>query len=143
MREDIRGFFQALRDATPSDCRKVYNALEDIRKKSIFPLVLEFQKILLTYGVTKEDPEREELKKGDFGRMNVNINVKKNNGKLIYALYGGNEKRNELAAFPGLLQAALVARYLGGGNMRPEDARNALAAISEHDIAQEEEQGAE
>ena len=142
MREDLRGFFRALREATPSDCRKVYTALEDMRKKNASPLALELQKILLLYGVTKEDPEREDLKKGDFGRVNVNIKVEKNNGQLVYILTGGKEKRDEIAAFPGFLQAALVTRYLSGGNMRQEDARNALAAISEFDLAQEK-QGAE
>ena len=142
MREDLRGFYQALHDATPSDCRKIYNALEDMRKKNLSLLVPEFQKILLVYGVTKEDPEREDLKKGDFGRVNVNIKVEKRKGKLIYILTGGKEKRDEIAAFPGFLQAALVARYLSGGNMRPEDAGNALAAISEFDLDQEEK-GAE
>ena len=138
MREDLRGLFRALREATPSDCRKVYNALEDMRKKNLSPLVPELQKILLLYGVTKEDPEREDLKKGDFGKVNVNIKVEKNKGQLIYILTGGREKRDEIAAFSGFLQAALVTRYLSGGNMRPEDAKNALAAIAEFDLSQEE-----
>lgn len=137
MRDDLRGFFQALRNATPEDCRKVYKALEDTRKRDASPLAPELQKILLLYGVTKEDPEKDDLKKGDFGRVNVNIKVEKSKGELVYILTGGKEKRDEIAAFPGFLQAALVTRYLSGGNMRAEDAANALAAISEYDLAQE------
>lgn len=141
MRDDLKGFFQALRDATPDDCRKAYNALEDMRKKNTSPLAPELQKILLLYGVTKKDPEKEDLKKGDFGRVNVSIKVEKIKGENFYILTGGKDKRDEIAIFPGFLQAALVTRYLSGGNMRAEDAANALAAISEYDLAQE--QGAE
>ena len=58
-------------------------------------------------------------------------------GKTVFILTGA-DITNEVAAFPGFLQAALVARYLSGGNMPDEDQRNALAAISEYDLFLEE-----
>jgi len=141
VKESVESFYKGLRDASPSDCRKLFNALgEMLKKESDSPfsrLVLDVQKTLLLYGVMKEDPSKDDLKKGDFGKVNVNIRVKKTNRGLFYVLTG-REAKDEIAVFPGFLQAALVTRYLSGGNMRPEDAANALAAISEYDIIQEE-----
>ena len=63
--------------------------------------------------------------------MNVKTRITPQ-GKTIFILTGA-DITNEIAAFPGLLQAALVARYISGGDMPEADQRNALAALSEYD----------
>ena len=70
--------------------------------------------------------------------MFIGIKVQERKGKLSYIVTEGRDRQEEIAAFDEFLKAALVIRYISGGNMRPEDARNALAAISEFDEAQEE-----
>ena len=133
MRESVKSFYQALREASPGDCRNLFNALEELKIRNPSPLVPQLQKVLLLYGVMKEDPYKDDLRKGDFSKVNVNIKVEKNGDKYTYYLTG-REAKDKIAAFPGFLQAALVTRYLSGGNMRPEDAQNALRAIAEYDI---------
>ena len=63
--------------------------------------------------------------------MNIKARIV-SEGKVVYILTG-IDSTNEVAAFPGFLQAAIVARYISGGNMREEDQANAIAAISEYE----------
>ena len=57
-------------------------------------------------------------------------------GKTIFILTG-TDTTNEVAAFQFFAQAALVARYISGGNMPDEYQTKAMAAIIQYDELRE------
>ena len=66
----------------------------------------------------------------------MNIKTRIENGKTFFILTGKDET-NEVAAFPYFAQAALVARYISGGNMPKEYQSRAMAAIIQYDELRE------
>ena len=147
-REGLRGnvtdFLKTLEEANPSDCKRLFEALTDIVKKegALSPLAclaLGMQEMLLVFGIMKTNPYMREMGKGDCEKMTLNMKTTKKPGGGKYYSLCGRDMRDEIATFDGLLQAALVARYLSGGSMEKRDAQLALAAIAEYD----ETQGAE
>lgn len=137
LRGNVTDFLEGLKEANPSDCKRLFEALTDIVKKEgtlspIACLVLDLQEMLLLFGLMKEDPYKQEIGKGDCEKMTLNMKTKKESGRKIYTLCG-RDMKDEIASFDGLLQAALVARYLSGGSMEKKDMALALAAIAEYD----------
>ena len=65
-------------------------------------------------------------------KMNIKTRWNAAQDKVFYVIYG-EDAGNEVACFDGLLQAALVIRYISGAAMNEHDAALALAAISEFD----------
>lgn len=62
----------------------------------------------------------------------MNIKTRIVNGETVFILTGA-DLTNEVAVFPHLAQAALVARYVSGGNMPDEYQTRAMAAIIQYD----------
>lgn len=69
--------------------------------------------------------------------MNIKTRWNEAMDQVYYVIYG-EDAGNEVACFTGLLQAALVVRYLSGAYMNENDTAHALAAISEFDLCNDE-----
>lgn len=137
LRGNLTDFLESLKEANPSDCKRLFKALTDIVKKegALSPLAclaLDVQEILLVFGMMKEEPYTDEWKRGEFSRMTLNMKTTKTPAGKVYSLCG-RDMKDEIASFDGLFQAALVARYLSGGSMEKQDMKLALAAIAEYD----------
>ena len=65
------------------------------------------------------------------GKM-INLKTKITPRGTAYILTG-KDRTNEIAGFKSFKQAALVCRFLNGGNMRDEDFVEAFAAIDEYE----------
>lgn len=137
LRGNLVNFLENLKEANPSDCKRLFKSLTAIVEKEgnlspVACLVLDIQEILLVFGLMKEEPFTNELKRGEFERMTLNMKTVKTPAGKRYSLCG-RDMKDEIATFDGLFQAALVARYLSGGSMEKQDMKLALAAIAEYD----------
>lgn len=124
--------------ADPSDCRKLIDILTEATAKegrlnSLSWIAGMIQESLFVFGIMKADPFTDEPKRGDYGRMVLNMKTKKApDGKKLYILTGRDSK-GEIATFSNLFEASIVARYLSGGSMDKGDMAKALTAIADYD----------
>lgn len=69
LRGNLTDFLGSLKEASPSDCERLFKYLNDIVEKEgdsspLACLVLDIQEILLVFGMWKEDPFTDKQERG-------------------------------------------------------------------------------